>query len=717
MVFDVSTGVKIQTGQDYSVLFGCPPEVIKFIINKGMVFPDYLVIPDTIERFGILQNCTEFPLYYFLFVLGQFFKGKKLTIIGNADELQRNRELLKLTLLGPSMDEYRAIDPKSQYFEELYKESRFCAVKDKNGNEIPIDGFIDFVPFDVSGIAQTKYFTVKHLGTDSYEIAGEHIDIAFEQAQYPAYDLKTQFIPLIPQRFGIDVLGGGSGFTPLKPSSAVILNYNSDCILVDCMAYVDQHCESRGIAKRQIKSLFLTHIHDDHCNMFPLVRYGDKIKFLGTKEIYWMAMKKLALQTDLPIEEFMAYFDFCELVPFDHNDFFGLDIVPHYTVHSIPTIGATFSLKHQGKNHSVGYGGDNKSRKDIDDMCAKGIVSQKKSDYLRQLYNNHYDLFFADGGLGILHGDPEDSLKSHAERIIFLHLENLPAKFDAIFSMAEGGKRYTLVEADSDAYIIKTMEILREQFPGMSPDWSRTLLSSLQIVTYNAGDVIFRQGSPRNGSLYVIITGICSVMFHDGKQLREIAHKEAGGIIGEMSLIRDEATRSASVVAKTPVTLCSLEEQLFLSFVAAEDRVKQLKKMWEIRSALEKHYPFSFFSDNVKDRLARNSVTKNVKIDTIFSPLETSLEHAFILLSGSVAMKSSDGYEAIIDQAGSCFGSLGIKDAHERFSQAEYRSLTDSQILVVPLHAFEKIINKTPILRYYIYRMLKRHFKNPHIII
>ncbi len=97
-VTEVTPGVAFTRHAETNVLFGCPPEVIKHLMIKGLGSPEVIVLPDTPYRFDVLQNCTEFPLYYFLFVERNFMQGKKLTIVGTPTHLKANRKLLRLTL-------------------------------------------------------------------------------------------------------------------------------------------------------------------------------------------------------------------------------------------------------------------------------------------------------------------------------------------------------------------------------------------------------------------------------------------------------------------------------------------------------------------------------------------------------------------------------------------------------------------------------------------
>jgi Metal-dependent hydrolases of the beta-lactamase superfamily III len=602
-LYSVQPGVKVYRDEKVGALFGCPPEVIKQLAQQKIDFPQVIVLPDTLFRSGVLQNCTEFPLYYFLFVLGHASKGERLTVVGERAAVEANRELLRLTLLGPTRDQFAALGT-SPYFETLYNEARYLSVKDAKGAELPIEGFVNFLPFE-RGEARGELFDIRHLDRDLYTIDGVEVSLKEEGEQGPAYDLHADYAPKVPQKFGIDILGGGSGFTPGKPSSAVLLDYNSDYMLIDCPPFLEQHLQARGIARGQLKSIFLTHIHDDHCNIFPLVEFDTRLKFLGTREIYWMALKKLSLQTLYPIEEFSSYFDFVELEPYEENDFYGIKITPHYTVHSIPTIGATFAMSERGSRRLVGFGGDNKALPHIDKMVELGITPRQKRDYLFELYRKRYDLLMIDGGMGLLHGDPEDALASEADRVVFMHLEKLPEKFDATFSMALPGKRYILSESKNDAYLIKAMEVFHQEFPGISQDWIAALMNDMSIVQLNSGDIVMKQGEALKGGIYLILSGSCSVLHHDGQRLRELAVKEAGDFIGEMAVIRREKKRSASVVAKTPVILCVIDEEVYYSFLAAEGRIEAIRRMWEIRKALESLPPFSGMRDLVNERLAK----------------------------------------------------------------------------------------------------------------
>ena len=703
-VTEVTPGVAFARTAETNILFGCPPEVIKHLMHKALGSPEVIVLPDTPYRFDVLQNCTEFPLYYFLFVERNFMQGKKLTIVGTPTHLKANRKLLRLTLVGPTRKEYDALG-HSPWFDELYRESREISVKNSAGKELSIDDFVDFIPFQ-NGVARLKNGAeIVHIGKDRHRLGDDVIDINFSVPQQPPYDLRSDFTTTMPAHFGVTVLGGASGFIADKPCSGLVLHYNSEHMLVDCVPYLEQALNARGISTTEIRSLFLTHIHDDHCNIFPLLRLSNKVRLIATKEIFWMAMMKLSLQTLMPVEDLSSMFHFVEVKPYETTEFYGLSIEPHYTVHSIPTIGATFRMKEGNESRSIVFIGDNKSFHDIDQMVTQGIVRKEKFEVLKQRYNERHDILFADGGMGILHGNPRDALESHSDRIVFMHLEKLPPEFDATFSHAVAGKRYNIIQGSYDSYMIRTMHILSDSFRNISHEWSTALMNNFHIVTFNAGDIIFKQNDASKGLIYIILTGSCSVMVHDGKTLSEKARKEAGDFVGEMAVLDENKVRSASIVAASPVTLCAIDEKLFHEFLIAENRTDEMRHLWKVRSEIERFWPFEQFADNVNDRIARTAVRLRVASGDSLVEQGKNDGEFFIILSGEYSVRVN-GTEIKILRAGDMFGEYGSIDETAR--NATVTALSDGQVLEIARGEIRKIIESAPIFNFSMREIMMR---------
>ena len=82
--------------------------------------------------------------------------------------------------------------------------------------------------------------------------------------------------------------------------------------------------------------------------MFPLMLMPHVVEVITTREIYDMAMDKLACAVGWTDETVREFFKLVEVRRGEICNYYGLRIEPHVTVHSIPTIGASFSATHQG---------------------------------------------------------------------------------------------------------------------------------------------------------------------------------------------------------------------------------------------------------------------------------------------------------------------------------------------------------------------------------
>jgi CRP-like cAMP-binding protein len=307
--------------------------------------------------------------------------------------------------------------------------------------------------------------------------------------------------------------------------------------------------------------------------------------------------------------------------------------------------------------------------------------------------------------MGILHGNPRDALGSHADRIVFMHLEKLPAEFDATFSHAVAGKRYNIIGGTTDSYLIRTMNILNATFRNISPEWGTALMNNFHIVTFNSGDIIFKQNEQSKGIIYIILTGSCSVMYHDGRTLSEKARKEAGDFVGEMAVLDENKVRSASIVAATPVTLCAIDENLFHQFLIAENRVEEMRALWQNRSALEKFFPFANFADNVNDRIARSAVRIRVAAgDTLVEQGKNDGEF-FIILSGEYSVRHN-GIEIKVLRGGDMFGEYG--SLAETARNATVTALTDGVVLEIARGEIRKIIESAPIFQFSMREIMMR---------
>lgn len=598
-----------------SILFGQPPEVLKGLLLHGINNFDTIVLPDIKEKSGSLTNSLEFPLYFFLFVSKGLEEGRKLNLVGERTDLSHALRLLRITLLGPTREELDNWGTEAELRDEWLAASRELALKDKQGKIIPIEGFFNIVPFE-HGVAEVGKQSISHCGVDQFEITSynkgiAHIDLNEDVRIDPPYTVQPDYVPGGLVKMGIEVLGGASGFTPTEPCTGLALCYNGEYLLIDCIPFLEQHLFARGISKNQVSAVFLTHLHDDHSSLLPLLQMPQRVDLITSREIFNMAMEKIACGIGWSPEAVREHFRLEEVRPGKPFNYFGLTIEPHVTVHSIPTIGATFSTVHKGIRREICIVGDNHTMSSIRDMSSRGLVRSSTVNNLERLYSDRFSLLVADGGAGSIHGDPADAIHSASDRVVFVHVEELTNEFNTTFSLANSGKRYTILEGDPAIYTSQINHYLTcwlgRPFPNR---WMRSLLAEEEIRRYNADDVILVQDATTRGFVYLILTGYCDVVRHDGKELHYEASLQAGDILGEMAVITGIGTRNASVIAKTPVTLCVFSEETFKSFIFAEGFQDKLLMQWAMRPLVSSQPQFRNMSSTVLEKLCKMGETK-----------------------------------------------------------------------------------------------------------
>ncbi len=600
-------GCKAVEVQGRTVLFGQPPEVLKALIKSAASPLDAMVLPDVRERFGVLLNNLEFPLYHFLFIADGLKQGRRLKLIGEPEHLAQALEQLRLTLLGPRREELEAWGTDAKIREEWLNAGEFFALKDEQGTVRGVESFIEPIPFQQNRV-ELEGYRIERLGSDHFALStgsqSVEVDLNETTEITPPYEVYADNLPGPLCKFGIDVLGGASGFTPEEASTGLVLCFNGWYVLIDSIPFVDWHLRARGISRNQIRALFLTHIHDDHCSMLPLMQMSHRIEVITTRAIWEMAMRKLSLGLGWTVDAVKEHFRFLEITPGRPFGYYGLNIDAHCAVHSVPTIGAVFSASREGRRHQICVVGDNQSFAEIEQMSSQQLIRPETEAYLKHLYRDAFDMLVADGGMGLIHGDPADALKSEAERVIFVHVDRLPERYNATFSLASSGKRYTILDGGEDLYTMRAIELLLENFgEALSGRWLSSLFTDTAIRHFNTDDVILKQGWETRGTVLLILTGHCRVIHHDGEQLHFLATREAGDFVGEMAVVSGTEHRNASVVADTPVTVCEFREASFDIFIEKRGLRASLLAQWDLREMVGGLPQFQGLSTTVTDAL------------------------------------------------------------------------------------------------------------------
>jgi hypothetical protein len=689
-------GCRIVTDESETILFAQPPEVLKGLLRENITRFETLVLTDIREKNGVLLNNLEFPLYFFLFIAKGLSEKRRLNLVGHRDCISQAMRLLRFTLLGPTRAELDKWHTDEALKNEWLDVSAALAIKNNDGDLVKVDEFFNLIPFE-NNLAVAGDFAIERQGVDRYLVSSAggdvQVDLNDQDEILPPYPVHVDYVPGGLSKMGIEVLGGASGFSANEPCTGLALCYNGDYLLIDSIPFLDQHLFARGISRNQVSAVFLTHLHDDHCSMFPLMEMPHRVEVITTEEIFNMAMEKLACSLGWSVEVVREHFELLRVKPGDSLNYYGLNIEVHNTVHSIPTIGATFSTLHKGIYRDVCVVGDNQNMSAVRGLAEAGIVRPQTLENLERLYRHNFHLLIADGGAGEIHGDPTDALQSKAERVVFVHVDKVPEALETTFSLASSGKRYTLLEGDSMIYTSQINHYLTlwlgQPFPNR---WMRNLLAEQELYRYNTDDVIIVQDASTHGSVYLILTGYCEVVrVEDGKR-ETVALLQAGDIIGEMAILTGSGVRNASVVAKTPVTVCVFAEETFRNFIRYSGLQTVLENRWLLRPVIKLLPQFAELSSTVTDKISRIAEWQVVEGGKT-RWLDDS--HLYIFV---------EGYGAIVDDEGQQEKIVNGEELGWRpFSTSravEMAASTDCGMITLEAGAYQRLLMSTPQLNY-----------------
>jgi CRP-like cAMP-binding protein len=130
---------------------------------------------------------------------------------------------------------------------------------------------------------------------------------------------------------------------------------------------------------------------------------------------------------------------------------------------------------------------------------------------------------------------------------------------ELLHAMRELASQMRLQKAVSD---LKKLEL----FEGLPDEAVARLVPRLERRTLREGEVLFREGD-RGDTLYIIKTGWVKIVRYNerGEEL-ELNQNGPGDVVGEMALI-DQAPRSATVIALSPVEMVQLKYEDFIDVI------------------------------------------------------------------------------------------------------------------------------------------------------
>jgi CRP-like cAMP-binding protein len=697
-ITEVMLGCFLVEIEDEAIIFGSPPEIIKVLITSGKPMPTTVVLPEHFFWLEEVQVDLEFPLFHFLFFRGGFSQGEKLKVIGTADQIERIRQLLRLTLLGPDerrMRKWRI--PPQEMARQLAITNHF-ALKKQQGSIADIDDLVEFIFFK-DGKTELKGLHIEVKGKNIFSITyrgkEQVIDLNFYERQKPPNKIKADYsFQLNRPAFGLLALSHcTSGFDPTGFTTGLVLFINSMPLLIDGPSWTKEHLRAFGLSISEIKGIILSHTHGDHASVIDAIISGRKVNLITIKEVYRSFILKLSLLlgwSENKIEKMIH----CKKVSLDRPYYwFGATFNFFRSVHTISTIG--FEVSYNGKK--IIYSGDTVWGRQLENLFAAGIVDQKTYGPLASIFNAKADLIIMDCGGGLIHPDPAELNKlpmKVKQKTYLTHRSNLPEGVTGL-NLIYPGQQWKFVPASTvsigDINAIQNSPLISS----LSQEWLNTIYSQGKINVVDASQVILQEGEPGK-DFYIIIDGAFSLI----QGSNDLIRLGTGDFFGELPILEGNPC-TATVKATTKGRMMVIPRAVFFQMADKTAIRKRLLKLHQMRPALlqcgwVKELPLQII-DRLAEKLKRRTFKSGEAIthegkkgDEIFY-LERGTASVFMTVNGQVEKIRSMAMNQF-------FGELAVLG--DGIRTATVIAEEDTSLLVLRRLDFVRLKREYPILFY-----------------
>ncbi len=547
---------KIYTNQSTSVMFGCPADIVKILQSANLKFPDTIVIPDDFFQFGTYMASLEFPFYHLAFSQEQ---NKVINVIGNKDALARVKTALSQSVDGPSERDMKAwgIDENSIAKYISYK-------KYLQGSIQKTEDIFNFIPF-TDGTINVNGISIGEMKRNFYKIScgneSAEIDLNIKRPTRSFFlSPKTNKIPSMQS--GMIVIGAGNGFSPYEENSCAVVLENGIPIAIDGTQWMRARINEFGYDMSSIPILVLTHIHDDHSNVLDLIISGKKINILTLKIIYKAFVTKAAATLNLPEQTVKQSLNFIEIQPGKTKKLFGIEFLPHETVHPIPCIGIKINKK-------ILISGDGLWGSELEKALKCGIIDKKAFNLLQSIpFDEDAKIIFMDAGGKSIHPEPAELSvipQKNRKKLILNHISRNTLKPELGLKTALGGQIFPLKKSeDSKSEMLKAIS----QSPFIKEIGSKWLAAFSEkglAEQFNCG-----QRNARSKSMGIILRGT-------------LVNINTGAIFhsGDIISLEEPVFQSISYG-----NILKIEDSLFEDFLKQENKRKKFSKLMSLHKGV-----------------------------------------------------------------------------------------------------------------------------------
>jgi CRP-like cAMP-binding protein len=703
LVTEIMPGCKVFSSAGHQpVLFGQPSEVLKVFAGKKADVPEIMVLPSMFYEFGVMQAGMEFLLYHFLFVKQGFFTGKKLYVVGTGEQNERMRQILRLTLIGPTKRQMKDWGIEPAVAKQALKLSYYFGLKMLGSKTklAKISDMVEFINFEndqatVGGlrIEVEGHNTFRVTATDENVV----VDINISEPQEPPLPMPMPSeLPPRPILGATALSKCSTGFDTTGYTSGLLLWINSMGVSVDGVSWMKKHLRSLGINPHEIKAHIVTHIHDDHSNILDLIVNGEKFYLISDKLGYNCIVEKVSLILGIPRSGVEEMINLVEITPGKPLFWYGAKFEFWRTAHPVPTLGFRATLN----SKSIVYSGDTVWGTKLQKLCELGVVTKEMCDILQNVPSLKSEVTFHDAGGGMIHPDLNElALLSEqtVARIVPTHLPFLPPEYSELFQSVTPGKSWVIIEEGR----MQTGDLLRvlssPLFSGISDMWRNVVLSQGRIIEYPSGYKVLEEGGIGR-MFYVIVGGTVSVVIN-GEQVTELS---TGDFFGERSLLSCEPC-NASIVTRTPVKVMAIPRDIFKE-MADGTRISQLMvAIYRIRPVLMKISLFASLPPSVQNRIAASAELVTFSAGEVIIEQGGDPDFLYVIQTGSadVTVRKNGGsvQERIATLgSGQVFGEIALLAGGKR--TANVIAISAMQALRISKEQFGAIAGSTPMLKF-----------------
>ncbi len=585
-MIDICEGCKLIHDGEIGLVFGVPNEVRKFIDNAGfsdIKVPAYIA-SDTPHAHGISYWRYEFPGFTKMFKEGGYQKEEKLCIIGNDEQIEYGKTIIRSSLMSLTDEELeigkRRFNATNEEILDWKKIIDFFALRSLHEHErrLEIDDLYHFIAFNktesvyidsfwVRKERELNTFTVGHVDYGSITFS-----LSFLSRPDPPY--RIEISDAFQEKFA---LGGipfsyGNGFDARNGNTNWLLKINGTEMLWDVGSFIWDHLIANGYGPQRVFNLYITHSHEDHVGaMLGAIFFGGHFNIYGTPLVLMSTMVNLFANLKWNISDDKCwnligqYFSFYPLPENETQSLFGADFTPKRSYHTVPTAGALIEVQNDGRAYSMYITSDVAGLKKLAEMRHEEAISDADYRQAIDLLQAPHTLKICDGGgdAGGIHMAPFDwqSIASRPEcidcKFVVGHRNDLPSSCQRL-TLAEAGKAYVAcygacLNTDSTIFADAIRTIGVQDLNQIEVLWHQS-----ETIKYGSRFRILGRGDVTD-AVYVVLNGTLEVLVCNDRSIeKRLAILQSGDYFGEMACLQQTA-RNASVRSISPVRLVSYQ--------------------------------------------------------------------------------------------------------------------------------------------------------------